>query len=110
MSKDIAGLDNAICYACGQELHDDKKEEILSKKTKELDDAKLYAQEINVKLSTVVLDLEEIGDINKKPNTFYESIKEAYDHRSNVDNLKQSLLNKEEEQDPYEKQIKELKT
>ena len=110
VSKDIAGLDNAICYACGQELHDDKKEEILSKKTKELDDAKLYAQEINVKLSTVVLDLEEIGDINKKPNTFYESIKEAYDHRSNVDNLKQSLLNKEEEQDPYEKQIKELKT
>ncbi|SVB68163.1 uncharacterized protein METZ01_LOCUS221017, partial [marine metagenome] len=110
VSKDIAGLDNAICYACGQELHDDKKEEILSKKTKELDDAKLYAQEINVKLSTVVLDLEEIGDINKKPNTFYESIKEAYDHRSNVDNLKQSLLNKEEEQDPYEKQIEELKT
>ena len=34
-SKDIANLKDATCYTCGQPLKDDKKEEILSKKTKE---------------------------------------------------------------------------
>ncbi len=109
-SKDIANLKDATCYTCGQPLKDDKKEEILSKKTKELDDAKLYATEIDTKFSTVMKDLEDIGDINGRPKTFYESAKEAYEHRQNVDNLKQSLSNKEQEVDPYQTQIDELNT
>ena len=52
--------------------------------------------------------LEKIGDINGKPNTFYERAKEAYDHRTNVDSLKQALTSKENEVDPYQAQINEL--
>ena len=52
--------------------------------------------------------LEEIGDINGKPNTFYESAKEAYDHRNNVDNLRLALENKGQEEDPYQAQIDDL--
>jgi DNA repair exonuclease SbcCD ATPase subunit len=57
----------------------------------------------------VLKGLADIGDINGKPNTFYETAKEAYDHRSNVDNLKQALDNKEQEDDPYQAQIDDLK-
>jgi len=60
------------------------------------------------KLKEVVDGLEEIGDINGRPDTFYETAKEAYEHRNNVDSLKQSLENKRAEQDPYDAQIKEL--
>ncbi len=109
VSKDIAGLDDAICYACGQTLQDDKKEEILEKKNKELDDANTYATEINNKCLEVEKSLSEIGDINGKPTTFYETAKEAYEHRQNVDSLKQSLSSKEQEVDPYQAQIDELK-
>jgi len=106
--KDIANLEDATCYTCGQELHADKKAEIADRKTKELDDALLYASEIDTKRSEVLNGLKEIGEINGKPNTFYETAKEAYEHRQNVDRLNQSLTSKQQESDPYQAQIDEL--
>ena len=106
--KDIANLDDATCYTCGQELHADKKEEILSRKSKELNDALAYQTEVSTKLKDVVAGLEEIGNINGRPNTFYETAKEAYEHRQNVDSLKQALESKQEEADPYHEQIEDL--
>lgn len=106
--KDIEELNDAMCYACGQALHEDKRAEISERKTKELADANTYAQEVNAKCSDVILSLAEIGDINGRPNTFYENAKEAYEHRSNVDNLKQALVAKEKENDPYQEQIDDL--
>ena len=106
--KDIAELEDAMCYTCGQALHEDKKAEIADRKSKELADAKTYAQEVNAKCSDVILSLAEIGDINGKPTTFYDNAKEAYEHRSNVDNLKKTLEDKAAETDPYAAQITEL--
>ena len=106
--KDITELEDATCYTCGQELHADKKAEIAERKDKELVDAKAYQVEVSDKLSHVITDLEAIGDINGKPTTFYDSAKEAYEHRSNVDNLKQTLETKVGEEDPYTAQITDL--
>jgi len=108
--KDIAELDDATCYTCGQELHADKKAEIETRKTKELSDAMAYQTEVAGKLEEVLKALTEIGDINGRPNTFYETAKEAYEHRQNVDSLKQALQTKQEETDPYQAQIDELNT
>lgn len=110
IEKDIYELDDALCYACGQSLHENKKQEILEKKNKELKDAILYQNEISNKLTLVVKELDDIGDINGRPNTFYDTIKEAYEHRSNVDNLKLTLSNKENEEDIYQSQIDNLNT
>ena len=108
--KDIANLDDATCYTCGQELHADKKAEIETRKAKELSDAMAYQTEVADKLEEVLKALTEIGDINGRPNTFYETAKEAYEHRQNVDSLKQALQTKQEETDPYQAQIDELNT
>jgi len=108
--KDIKELDDAICYTCGQTLHADKKAEIENKKQKELSDAIAYQTEVADKLEATMEFLNEIGDINGRPNTFYESAKEAYEHRNNVDNLKQTLISKTQEEDPYQAQIDDLKT
>ena len=107
-SKDIADLDSATCYTCGQALHDDKKEELESRKAKELEDAVAYQTEISQKINDVAKGLEDIGDINGRPTTFYETAKEAYEHRQNVDSLKTALQNKQDEVDPYQTQIDEL--
>jgi DNA repair exonuclease SbcCD ATPase subunit len=108
--KDIAELEDATCYTCGQELHADKKAEIAERKNKELADALAYQTEVSGKLTDVMKALEEIGDINGKPTTFYDSAKEAYEHRQNVDSLKQALQSKQAENDPYQAQIDELTT
>ena len=106
--KDIANLDDATCYTCGQELHADKKAEIEQRKAKELTDAMAYQTEVAGKLEEVLKALGEIGDINGKPNTYYETAKEAYEHRQNVDSLKQAWESKQQEEDPYQAQIDEL--
>ena len=107
-NKDIAELDDATCYTCGQALHEDKKAEILATKTKDLTDSMAYQTEVADKLEEVVKGLQDIGDINGRPTTFYETAKEAYEHRNNVDNLRQTLLSKQQEVDPYQAQINDL--
>ena len=106
--KDIANLDDATCYTCGQALHDDKKHEIESRKAKELNDAMAYQTEVAGKLEEVLKGLNDIGDINGRPNTYYETAKEAYEHRNNLDSIKQALNSKQEEIDPYLQQINDL--
>jgi len=109
VNKDIAELEDAVCYTCGQELHADKKAEIAERKSKELEDALAYQTEITGKVKDVTIALQEIGDINGKPTTYYETAKEAYEHRQNVDSLKQAWESKKDEEDPYQQQIDELK-
>jgi len=108
VKKDIAELEDAVCYTCGQELHADKKAEIAERKSQELSDAISYQTEVSEKASEVFEALSEIGEINGKPQTFYETAKEAYDHRNNVENLRSALISKNEEVDPYQSQIDEL--
>lgn len=110
VEKDVLELDNAMCYACNQPLHEDKKQEILAQKVTELEEAVTYQTDVNRKLDDVLKGINEIGDLNGKPNTFYESAKEAYEHRSNVANLNSALANKEQETDPYQGQIEDLQT
>jgi DNA repair exonuclease SbcCD ATPase subunit len=108
--KDINDLADAMCFTCGQALHADKKATILSEKEKELTEAVQYQDDVAKKLTVVEESLFKIGDINGKPNTFYETAKEAYDHRSNVDSLKSALSLKQNEEDPYEAQVGDLLT
>ena len=108
VTKDIEELDNAVCYACGQELQEDKVKEIENKKAKELEDAVSYQKEISDKLGIANEELQKIGDINGRPDTFYETIKEVYDHKQNVAQLQQALENNKSENDPYKEQIDDL--
>jgi len=108
--KDITDLDDATCYTCGQALHEDKKAEILATKTKDLQDSIAYQTEVADKLESTMRFLDDIGNINGKPTTFYETAREAYEHRNNVDNLKQTKLSKQQEEDPYQAQIEDLQT
>ena len=109
-SKDIADLENATCYTCGQQLQSDKQQEISTKKNKEHADAISYQAEISGKVNDVTEGLDKIGDINGKPDTFYETIKEVYDHKQNVAQLQEALDRAKTEVDPYQEQIDELNT
>jgi DNA repair exonuclease SbcCD ATPase subunit len=109
IAKEVEELDNATCYACGQELHEDKKQKILEEKEKELIDSSNYLVDIEKKLEKINSRLSELKDLGDSPQTFYETAKEAYDHRSNVENLKQMLDRKLTEEDPYDAQIQELR-
>ncbi len=108
LGKDLDDLETAKCYACGQDLHDDKLEEMKDKLQKDYGDAHIYQTSMAEKMQKVEKLIEDIGDLEAKPNTLYETAKEAYQHRGNVESLTNSLREKTDELDPYQEQIKDL--
>ena len=101
--------ESAECYVCGQPLKKGQHAELLKKKLKELQDADKYLFEVAEKLQDTRVELDSLGDINGQPQTFYEDVKEAYEHMNNVSQLQQALDRENDEIDPYTEQIEELR-
>ena len=99
----------ATCYACGQDLPQDKIEEMQKTLEEEYGESNSYVMELAQQLEQTVKDIEAVGDLDQRPNTYYDTIKEAYDHRQYVDSIKTALANKKDESNPYLDQIDELK-
>ena len=106
--KEIAKLADNKCPACEQDLHDHKHEEMIASAEKNLFEADAYMSDVAGKLEVVIKELDSIGDINGRPVSFYDTLDEAYNHRSNLENLGTQLENKRNEQDTYQDQIEDL--
>ena len=104
--KDIAGKK---CFTCGQDLHDEAHGKILAEKQNDVNESQTYIDGITLELKTVNEKINDIGDINGCPNTFYETSEEAYNHRNNLASLEERKIEKEEEVNPYTEQMKELR-
>lgn len=96
------------CHACDQPLHEQKQREMLSRVQQDLEEAEKRQEEIKTALSDVIQKKETLGELEAKPVTFYDSLEEAYDHKSNFDNLCHQYETKLKETDPYQEQIDEL--
>lgn len=107
--KEVEQLKNNKCPACDQNLHTHKHEEMAGVAEKNLSDAMIYLQGVSDSYATVVGELEEIGDINGRPNTYYDTIEEALKHQNNLTSLENALGVRQQEVDPYQEQIDELK-
>lgn len=107
--KELATLKDKKCHACEQELQDHKHGEMTEAASKHLKEAGTYLDTINSDLIKVNGELEKIGDINGRPNTYYESLTEALGHKNNLANLMTELERRAGEENPYNEQIEELK-
>ena len=68
-----------------------------------------YRDGIEIQLKECAEKIDDIGDINGKPNTFYETAEEAFNHRNNLQTLEERKKEKDEESNPYTEQMDELK-
>jgi DNA repair exonuclease SbcCD ATPase subunit len=106
--REITQLADNKCPACEQDLHDHKHEEMIKAAEKNLIDADTYMSKVANDLQAVITELDAIGDINGRPKTFYDTLDEAYNHRSNLESLATQLENKRNERDTYQEQITDL--
>ena len=106
--REVTQLADNKCPSCEQNLHDHKHDEMKASAEKHLADAVAYLTEVSVKYEASVKDLADIGDINGRPKTFYDTLSEAFNHRTNLESLGIQLKNKQEEVDTYQEQIAEL--
>ena len=102
--KEIETLKDHTCYACGQELHDDKHDHVLSQKETML----LTAQDDIVQTQK---ELEKnknlVFDLGLEPETYYKTEVEAFKHSSELEGILNLIHAKQDETDPYVDQISE---
>jgi DNA repair exonuclease SbcCD ATPase subunit len=107
--KDLESLENKTCHACDQQLHDHKHEEMTAVAITNLEESNNYLDKVTTDLNKILNDIKEIGELPRKPTTFYETEAEALGHKNNLDSLEKSLEAKAVEINPYAEQIEELK-
>jgi DNA repair exonuclease SbcCD ATPase subunit len=106
---ELSKLANKTCHACEQELHDHKHEEMTTEAQRHLDEANRYQEKIAADLAIIMDELVLIGDINGRPNTYYDTVEQALKHQNNLKTLETQLTVRAGETDPYQEQIDELK-
>lgn len=107
-TSDLEQLKNKTCHACEQELHDHKHKEMTTVADENLEESVKYFNKVADNLSTIITELEHIGELGKRPETYYETVEEALKHQNNLSTLKSQLEIKSVEVDPYQEQIDEL--
>ena len=109
LKKEIADLEDHKCYACGQELHDSKHEEVLASKKKALQESALQALATNTQWIELTDAVKEIGELGAMPKVFYDTLEQALNHKNTIESFEKDLMLKEAETNPYLEQIEELK-
>jgi len=106
--KDLEFAKAAKCPTCEQALHDDKHEHLVSKLKANLTENREYADKLKNDLAQIQQAVEDIGDLGQVPDTYYDTIDEAYNHKGSLQDLKRQLEHTEKKDDTYAEQIEEL--
>jgi DNA repair exonuclease SbcCD ATPase subunit len=107
-TRELESLANKTCHACEQALHDHKHEELTSVAQGHVAETTAYLTKVSLDFEKILKDIESIGEVGRRPETFYETEGEALGHKNNLTSLERSLESKAVEINPYEEQIVEL--
>jgi DNA repair exonuclease SbcCD ATPase subunit len=108
--KDLEFAEAAKCPTCEQALHDDKHEHLVGKLKTNLTENKEYADKLKSDLAQIQQGIDDIGDLGQVPDTYYDTIDEAYNHKGSLQDLKRQLEHTEKKEDTYAEQIAELES
>lgn len=109
LEKELISLAEHKCHACGQEIHDNKHEEMVSAKGKQVEDSHTLIAEHLEEMAALNEALNLLGDLGDCPKVVYNSLEEALNHKNSLEGLERDLDIKKIEINPYEEQIEELK-
>jgi DNA repair exonuclease SbcCD ATPase subunit len=104
LEREVKELEDHKCYACGQDFHDDKHEQVTKEKTSLLE---------NTKSDLVILETQLITNqalvtvLGPKPTPSYKTEAEAIRHSGDVVNLKKVYEDKKQETNPFSDQLSE---
>jgi len=107
--SELAKLANKTCHACEQELHDHKHEEMTASAQGHLDEAQKYFNKVTADRTKIQKEIDPIGEVPGKPNTYYDTVEQALKHQNNLKTMESQLEIKAGESDPYQEQIDELR-
>jgi DNA repair exonuclease SbcCD ATPase subunit len=109
LEKELVSLSDHKCHSCGQDLHDEKHESMLSLKAKQVTDSQTLVTEHRTELTDLNEALSLIGELGACPSVSYDNLEEALNHKNTLDSLEKDITIKDAENNPYGEQIEELK-
>ena len=102
--REVKELEDHKCYACGQDFHDDKHEQVTKEKTTLLESAKA---DLNVLETQLAINKSLVTVLGTKPTPSYKTEAEAIRHGGDVSNLKKVWEDKKQESNPFSEQLSE---
>jgi len=108
LKKEIEALDKHQCYACGQDLHDTKQDEIRVSKQDTLQETALQLLANDTQRLEHQARLTELGNLGHAPTVFYDTLEHALNHRNTVETLRKDLNTRTADADPYDEQIADM--
>ena len=105
LEREVKELEDHKCYACGQDFHDEKHEQVTKEKTTLLDSARAELLQLETSLS---INKSLVSELGTKPTPSYKTEAEAIRHGGDVSNLKKVWENKKQESNPFSEQLSEL--
>ena len=108
IKKELAALDDHQCYACGQNIHDAKQDEIRQNKQAALQEIGLQYLSNDTQRTEHVNELDDLGELGTAPTVFYDDLEQALGHKNSVDGLRRDLEHRSAETDTYGEQISDM--
>jgi len=108
LRTEIAALDAHQCHSCGQDLHDDKQDELKQAKQALIQETALQLLANHTQRTEHEDTIAQIGVLDTAPKVFYDSLEQALNHRNSVETLRKDLTARSVEVDPYEEQIADM--
>ena len=108
LKTEIAALDAHRCHSCGQDLHDDKQDELKQAKQALVQETALQLLANDTQRTEHEDTLKELGELGTAPTVFYDSLEQALNHRNTVETLRKDLTTRQADADPYEEQITDM--
>jgi len=108
LKTEIEALDAHKCHSCGQDLHDDKQDELKQAKQALVQETALQLLANDTQRQGHEDTITQVGTLGTAPTVFYDSLEQALNHRNTVETLRKDLTSRSADADPYEEQISDM--
>ena len=109
LERELITLADHKCHSCGQDLHDTKHDEMMSAKSKQVEESQGHLKTHGEELSELNEALSLVGELGQCPTVIYDNLEQALNHKNTLSGLERDLEIKVAEDNPYIEQIEELR-
>ena len=107
--KSLASIQDHQCPSCGQDVHDDRHDQMTTDAQAAVDLTVNALKEEHSYLAQADMAVRSIGVLGDRPKTKYQDVADAAAHKNNLENIRKQLETKAQEEDPYQEQIEAMR-
>ncbi len=104
-NADLEYAEQQKCPTCEQELHDDKHTHLVDKLKVQLTESADYVTKLKTDLAKIQEGIDDVGNLGQIPETYYDTIDEAFNHKGSLQDLKRQLEQTEKKKIPTQNRL-----